>query len=311
MVESPGSHAAFLVRSVTTELLQRYPEVLDFSPERYLDELTAGRTYGGYHNLPPTFQGAGAAIELRVGSTAVELYHKLVIAVLVAHFYEQRRQNLIPVSVASQYDAEFRRILAQFDTNPSGFYSRENDLFMKDLAICRGKLIPCGAELVDEYSGVPRRITARAGVKQFISALWFFTVRSGGFRPFYELHMDPRARREFTSEGWDRCFLRIADLLEMNAEIKGVFGSSWWYDPEVERITPRIGYLRQRPLENGASIFRVGSDQAAVINATSFSRLRREKYAAGEYVPTNYLMVWGRNDLLHWAKHSRAECLRA
>lgn len=311
MVESPGFHAEFLVRSVTAELLQIHPTALDFAPESYLDELTAGRAYGGYHNIPRAFHATSAAIELEVGSTAVELYHKLVIAVLIVHFYEQPRRKLIPASVASQYDVEFRRILAQFDTNPSGFYTCENDLFMKDLGICRGKLIPCGAELVDEFSGVPRRITVRAGAKQFISALWFFTARSGGFRPFYELHMDPRARREFTSEGWDRCFLRVADLLEMNAEIKGVFGSSWWYDPEVERITPRIRYLRQRPLENGASIFRMGSDQAAVINATSFSRLRREKYATGEYVPTNYLMVWGRDDLLRWSKRSRAEGLRA
>jgi hypothetical protein len=221
---------------------------------------------------------------------------------------KQPRRKLIPASVASQYDIEFRRILALFDTNPSGFYTCENDLFMKDLGICRGKLIPCGAELVDEFSGVPRRITVRAGAKQFCPLV--FHCVEWRFSSFYELNMDPRAEG-IHIRGWDRCFLRIADLLETNDEIKGVFGSSWWYDPEVERITPRIKYLRQRPLEKGASIFRMGSDQAALINATSFSRLRREKYATGEDVPTNYLMVWGRDDLLLWAKRSRAEGLRA
>ena len=99
-------------------------------------------------------------------------------------------------------------------------------------------------------------------------------------------------------------------MLEMNPDIKGVFGSSWWYDPEVERITPRIGYLRQRPLQNGATVFRMGSDQAAIINATGFSRLRRELYDKGEYLPTNYLMAWARDDLLGWAKHARAGGLR-
>ena len=96
----------------------------------------------------------------------------------------------------------------------------------------------------------------RAGAKQLISALWFFTARSRGFRPFYELHMDPEGRREFTSEGWDRCFLRIADLLEMHSEIKGVFGRSWWYDPEVERITPRIGICAAGPWKT-ARVFSV------------------------------------------------------
>ena len=249
------------------------------------------------------------AIELRAGLAGVELYHKLVIATLIARWGESRAATPTPVSVAAQYDVEFRRILAQFDTNPDGFYVLGNDLFNKDLAICRGKLIPCGAELVDTFSGVPRRVALCGGLEQLVSALWFFYARSGGFRPFYELHMDPRARREFTAEGWDRCFLRIADMLEMNPDIKGVFGSSWWYDPEVERITPRIGYLRQRPLQNGATVFRMGSDQAAIINATGFSRIRRELYDKGEYLPTNYLMAWARDDLLGWAKHMRVEGL--
>lgn len=311
MVESPVSYAASLVNRFTAQIAEAHPGTIDsFPPERYIAELTATRTYGGYNHIPPKFRAASAAIELKAGLAGVELYHKLTIATLIARFDAQRSKKLIPMSVALQYDVEFRRILAQLDTNVRGFYLHGNDLFSKDLAICRGKLIPCGAELVDEFSGVPRRITTRGGVKQFVSTLWFFTVRSRGFRPLYELHMDPRARREFTAEGWDRCFLRIADLLEMHTDIKGVFGSSWWYDPEVERITPRIGYLRRRPLKDGAAIFRMGSDQAAADNATSFSRLRRERYEKGEYLPTNYLMVWARDDLLRWAKRERVEGLK-
>jgi hypothetical protein len=312
MAESPVSIATSLVDSFTVQLAESYPGAISgFLPQRYIPELASARTYGGYHHIPPAFRVASKAIESEAGLSGAELYHKLVIAMLIARFGEPRVQTPLPESVAAQYDVEFRRILAQLDTNPSGFYVLENDLFNKDLAICRGKLIPCGAELVDAFSGVPRRIASRGGVEQFVSVLRFFYTRSRGFRPFYELHMDPRARREFTAEGWDRCFLRIADMLEMNPNIKGVFGSSWWYDPEVERITPRIGYLRQRPLQNGATVFRMGSDQAAIINATSFSRIRRELYDKGEYLPTNYLMAWARDDLLGWAKHARAEGLQA
>ena len=310
MAESPVSLAASLVDSFTVQFAESYPGAFGgFLPQRYISELTSVETYDGYHHIPPAFRAASVAIELKAGLAGVELYHKLVIAMLIARLGESRAATPIPVSVAAQYDVEFRRILAQFDTNPDGFYVLGNDLFNKDLAICRGKLIPCGAELVDTFSGVPRRIASRGGVGQLFSVLRFFYGRSGGFRPFYELHMDPRARREFTAEGWDRCFLRIADMLEMNPDIKGVFGSSWWYDPEVERITPRIGYLRQRPLQNGATVFRMGSDQAAIINATGFSRIRRELYDKGEYLPTNYLMAWARDDLLGWAKHARAEGL--
>lgn len=312
MIESPISHAASLVQSLTAQLAERYPSAIEgYPPQRYIAELIATRAYGGYNLLPSIFSAASAEIELKVGLAGMELYHKLVIAILIAHFSERCVQERIPDSIALQYEVEFRRILAQFDTNTSGFYVHGNDLFSKDLAICRGKLIPCGAELIDELSGVPRRISLCGGVSQLIATVCFFNVRCGGFRPFYEMHMDPRARREFTSKGWDRCYLRIADLLEMHAHIKGVFGSSWWYDPEVERITPRLGYLRHLPLANGARIFRIGSDEGAIANSTSFSRQRKEQYEKGEYLPTNYAMIWARRDLLRWARQARAEGIQA
>lgn len=311
MVELPISQAASLVRGFTAQFAHEYPGVMDnFPPERFTAELVANRTYGGYSDLPATFRAGCTEIERKCGLAGMELYHKLVIATLIADS-GRHAQKRLPLSVASQYEAEFRRILEQFDTNPNGFYIHANDLFNKDLAICRGKLIPCGAELVDEFSGVPRSTAIRDGINQLLGVLWFFTTRSGGFRPFYEMHMDPRSRRQFTPEGWDRCYLRVADLLEMDAQIKGLFGSSWWYDPRVEEITPNLGFLRHRPLENGARIFRMGSDRAAIGNATGHSRRRKEQYEKGEYIPTNYLMVWARDDLIRWAKQARADGLQA
>ncbi|WP_052494040.1 hypothetical protein [Nitrosospira sp. NpAV] len=311
MVEFPISQAASLIRGISAQFAREYPGVMEslFS-ERLTAELVATCTYGGYSDLPGAFRAACAEIERKSGLAGMALYHKLVLATLIADF-GWRAQKGLPLSVASQYEVEFRRILEQFDTNPHEFYTQENDLFNKDLAICRGKLIPCGAELVDEFSGVPRSTAFRDGINQLLGVLWFFTARSGGFRPFYEMHMDPRSRRQFTPEGWDRCYLRVADLLEMNPQIKGLFGSSWWYDPRVEEITPNLGFLRHRPLQNGACIFRMGSDGAAIGNATGHSRRRREQYEKGEYMPTNYLMVWAREDLLRWAKQARAEGLQA
>ena len=192
MAESPVSLAASLVDSFTLQFAERYPGAFGgFLPQRYISELTSVKAYGGYHHIPPAFRVASVAIELKAGLAGVELYHKLVIAMLIARLGQSRVATPIPVSVAAQYDVEFRRILAQFNTNPDGFYVLGNDLFNKDLAICRGKLIPCGAELVDTFSGVPRRIALCGGLEQLGSVLWFFYARSGGFRPFYELHMDP------------------------------------------------------------------------------------------------------------------------
>ena len=70
-----------------------------------------------------------------------------------------------------------------------------------------------------------------------------------------------------------------------------------------------IIFLRQRPLGGGARIFRVGPDEAAVRNAIKFSKVRKELYEQGIYAPSNYLMVWARDDLLRWAREMRQQGL--
>jgi hypothetical protein len=51
----------------------------------------------------------------------------------------------------------------------------------------------------------------------------------------------------------------LASLLEMNpgvkVKVKGVFCSSWWYDPQLEAISPRLKYLSAVPTDNGAQLF--------------------------------------------------------
>ena len=180
MAESPVSLAASLVDSFTVQFAESYPGAFGgFLPQRYISDLTSVETYGGYHHIPPAFRAASVAIELKAGLAGVELYHKLVIAMLIARLGETRAATPIPVSVAAQYDVEFRRILAQFNTNPDGFYVLGNDLFNKDLAICRGKLIPCGAELVDTFSGVPRRIASCGGLNNWVRFSRFSTAGPG------------------------------------------------------------------------------------------------------------------------------------
>ena len=267
--------------------------------------------YGGYGRVPESVANACSQIASQAGTETLELYHKVVLATLIGRFDGHINGRRVPDSVLAQYEREFRRILTQFETSKVGFYVHGNDLFNKDLAICRGKLLPCGAQLVDVHSGVPRSLAVCGGLVQFVRVLAFFGQCMRGFRPLYEMHLDPRSLAQFTAVGWDRCYLRIADLLEANPKVLGVMGASWWFDPEVERITPNISYLRQRPLGAGAGVFRFGSDRAAIGNATKFSRVRKELYEQGRYLPTNYLMAWARRDLLDWARRARAEGLEA
>lgn len=310
MTDSAIHHAAVLVLDLTRQLEQAYPGMVEkFSPQRYIAELESSRTHGGYSRVPIAVSEACERIASEMGSDTLDMYHRLVLATLIVAFDQRRKFMRLPESIVAQYAIEFHRILAQFDTAKRGFHLHGNDLFAKDLAICRGKLLPCGAELVDVLSGVPRSLAFKGGVAQLFEFTWYFSMRLGGFHPFYEMHLDPRSLTQFTPRGWDHSYRCIADLLELNPGVRGVFGSSWWFDPEVERVTPNIGFLRQRPLNAGARIFRVGTDDGAIRNATKFSRIRKDLYEQGRYLPCNYLMVWAREDLLRWAREAYRERL--
>jgi hypothetical protein len=41
---------------------------------------------------------------------------------------------------------------------------------------------------------------------------------------------------EFNPKGWTACFVRIAEMLELNPSIRGLAGVSWFYDPAVPAV---------------------------------------------------------------------------
>jgi hypothetical protein len=125
-----------------------------------------------------------------------------------------------------------------------------------------------------------------------------------GFKPFYSLHIYSRFG-DFNSAETNKSYLRIAELLERNPKIKGHFGHAWLHDPKLSEISPELAFLRQTPVENGARIFRLGATRRAVGYSTSWSLLRRKLYEEGKYIPTEYIVIWPRKELLDWAEKER------
>ncbi len=156
------------------------------------------------------------------------------------------------------------------------YFNHNNDLFLKDLGICRQKLIPVGGAWILEIGKIGRRFLFTGGLDQFIKGLKFVLFKMKGFRPFYILHLDDRFANMFKPEERTQCFLRIAELLRMYPEIRDVYGRSWFYDPQVATISPNFAYVRNSMLENGAEDFRIGVTQFDINNAVSKSH-KREK----------------------------------
>jgi hypothetical protein len=93
----------------------------------------------------------------------------------------------------------------------------------------------------------------------------------------------------------------VGELLKINQEVKGYFATSWFYDPELEKISPRLTYLRDVITENGGKLFVKGSSPRTIRDATFKSPTRRKLYEEGKYLPTDYLIVWPRKQLIEWA----------
>lgn len=124
----------------------------------------------------------------------------------------------------------------------------------------------------------------------------------GGFGPYFQVHTSDKHLHDYNEQGWDGCYRRVATLLELNPQFKGIFGSAWFYDPVIEKISPRLKYLRSRQYENGAISIFMSQDKESEDLATRTSPTRKELFHAGKYTPKQYMLIWSREDILSWAK---------
>ncbi len=276
-------------------LLERFPLV------NYIQALDVSDRLRGYRHVPPVVQSWRREITDQEDRSVLGKYHKMALSYLISR-YEDRLSSLkIPPATTELIAVNFERILTQLVSTDSNFYLHENDLFAKDFALCRLKLLPCGAEVVDRYSGVPRRILLRLNLMQSMQCLRFITS-SGGFKPWYESHWDRRLINSFTPKGYDLCYLHVAELLKLNPHIKGMFSSSWWFDPALEMISSNLTFLRKVPQENGARLLKIGTNANSTRDAIRYSPTRKKHFDERKYRPTVYMLTWGRCQMLEWSE---------
>jgi hypothetical protein len=217
-------------------------------------------------------------------------------ALLLWHF--ERFEEVFEASglhpeFALHYADAFNRILDQIEKDP-GFADLSKDSFLKDLWLARAVMIPAFAQVWWPHSGLSARSVLRAGP----AAATYVFLRCGGRRPWLEGHThDPVAKAYWNEPGW-REALRLAALaLPALPKARGIFGTAWFYDPAIKQISPRIGFAQDLQVGVGAHRFRVGSNEAAIANATLTSAERRNRYRDGLYLPTDYAIIWSRRDV--------------
>nr|WP_294505455.1 hypothetical protein [uncultured Rhodopila sp.] len=254
-----------------------------------LDRAMPGRRY---QDLPEELA------DLAAGDGA---FPALLAARLLAGVAARRPARLVPDAVLPELSRQATRILAADKPN------LDDDVFRKDLSICLLLSFPCVAQVVEQIGGIPRRALTSGGPGQALR-LGAYLSRTG-LRPgpYLEIHTHTPMLDGFNEAGWERCYELVAELLAARPHCPGMVGGSWFYDPALAKISPRLAYLADTPIGGGAFRVRLGPSEEDAELATATSSTRRALVEAGTYVPTKWLLIWPRKALLAWAAARRGE----
>ena len=84
-----------------------------------------------------------------------------------------------------------------------------------------------------------------------------------------------------------------------------MIGGSWFYDPQVEQISPHLAHLRLVPEQYGGKVYRLGTSAQDLRLAAANSPQRSELIFSGKYIPVHHVIIWPRKGLIKWAGEYR------
>ncbi len=181
----------------------------------------------------------------------------------------------------------------------------DTDYFIKDVRYALGLTVPAGTLSFDLRYRIGPKLALRSLVRGDVGCAVDY-LRWQGWGRWYNGHIDSRDPDGVSPAGWTECFKRIAPVLKANPDVRGVVQVSWFYDPVVTDISPRLAYLRSIQTDNGAFLIRLGPSAYDRENATAKSETRRKLVEEGRYEPTGYLVAWPSQRLIDWAERFEA-----
>ncbi len=272
-----------------------------------IQNLPSRRDVRPFNEPYPRLRDAWCRISLEHGGEYLSAVNKAMMVELALSLPMRLTGTKLPRSVLDSYPAAYGRMLDYIE-DPSSPYDWSTDAFIKDLRLFSGVSVPAKTRIVDLNGHVGRRLSLEYWRrKPSLRALPHFSLKHG-LTPWFCFHIDERSMAgfahlsDFNEAAWDACYRVIADLLETQPRTLGLVGSSWFFDPAMEQVSPYLTFLRERPLERGAFVVRQEASAYAMHAATTASAKRRKLVEMGRYVPCNYALVWPRQALLAWAR---------
>lgn len=248
----------------------------------------------------PTARDIVARLRDEHGEVGTRVFLRAAIAHAIVTSLDGHRYAGLPPRVQVQQLRQFRRMVA--DTDPAAdWLSLESDLFRKEFGLATVRLYAAGARLIDPRCGIQRSLLLRGSPRDWLRCAATLGM-AGGFRPYFQTHIHTFMLEGFTAEATEELYRCCADLYALHPEALGSFAASWFYDPAVAQVSPRLAYLREIPESGGARTLFVSAAEDAVGNALSKSATRRRLYEAGEYQPKVYMLVWPKKRQQAWAR---------
>ena len=190
--------------------------------------------------------------------------------------------------------------LADFLTAAADPYDR--DFFAKDVRLTLVLSVPgARTQMIDLSSPLgPGQVLrhAREGWGWSAVPAW---AAAQAWKPWLEVHTESRELSDFNEPGWDRAWATAAEILKRRPDRAGMLGSSWFYDPPLEQISPRLAYLRLNPLKHGAFLVHQGPGDIHTQRAATSSPTRAALIEKGDYTARSWIVAWPRAALIKWA----------
>lgn len=213
----------------------------------------------------------------------------------------------LPLAVLELYPEWIQR-LADFLTAAADPYDR--DFWAKDVRISLVLSVPgARTQMIDLSSPLgPGQVLRHAREGRGWSVIPAYAAAQA-WKPWLEVHTESRELSDFNEAGWDRAWATAAEILKRRPHMAGMLGSSWFYDPPLEQISPRLAYLRLNPLKHGAFMVHQGPGEIHTMRASTSSPTRKALIEEGKYTARSWIVAWPRAALIRWADGRKAEGL--
>lgn len=271
-----------------------------------LDQLR--NSTGKYNHLSHAQVSFNATFLSMYGDNALHNFHQLIMLELMQRFPQRVLAHKFPNSILTLFASEFDRILSLIESKSNFVFDWTNDLFSKDMGICSLRLIPTGARLL-ELAGFSRKPLLN-NWRRLIPNLYFLFFKIKASTPLYQMHVHMSNLDDFHRTGWTQSLVRMGELLKLNPQVKGIHGTSWFYDPALQNVSSHLSYLREIPCEHGAKVFFVKNDNPDS-DAFMKSKSRQLFFLRNEYTPKLFLLIWPRKELITFSEQYQHICSAA